>query len=118
MAVKRIVVNTATEDMEGAQLFYKDILGLEILMDMGWIRTYGNDNSMQVQMSFMTTGGSGTKVPDISIEVDDVDLVYQQLDKSGFEILYGPVNEPWGVRRFFVKDPFGKTVNILQHVVK
>lgn len=118
MAVKRIVVNTSTPDIETSRIFHHDILGLEILMDMGWIRTYGNDNSMQVQMSFMTTGGSGTVVPEISIEVDDVDRVYQQMNKSGFEILYGPVNEPWEVRRFFVKDPFGKTVNILQHIIK
>ena len=87
MAVKRIVVNTSTLDIETSRIFYHDILGLEILMDMGWIRTYGNDNSMQVQMSFMTTGGSGTVVPEISIEVDDVDRVYQQMNKSGFEIL-------------------------------
>ena len=30
-------------------------------------------------------------------------------------IEYGPVVEPWGVRRFFVRDPFGKLVNILTH---
>lgn len=29
--------------------------------------------------------------------------------------LYGPVNEPWGVRRFFVRDPFGKLGNVLAH---
>jgi hypothetical protein len=30
-------------------------------------------------------------------------------------IEYGPVSEPWGVRRFFVRDPLGKLVNILEH---
>ncbi|HYN27676.1 MAG TPA: glyoxalase, partial [Burkholderiales bacterium] len=24
-------------------------------------------------------------------------------------------SEPWGVRRFYVRDPFGKLINILQH---
>lgn len=28
------------------------------------------------------------------------------------------ITEPWGVRRFYVRDPFGKLVNILQHVPK
>jgi lactoylglutathione lyase len=28
---------------------------------------------------------------------------------------YGPVDEPWGVRRFFVRDPAGTLVNILMH---
>jgi len=118
MAVKRIVVNMYASDMEASRVFYQDILGLEVIMDMEWIRTYGNDNNMRVQMSFMTTGGSGADVPDISIEVEDVDLVYRQMEKAGFEILYGPANEPWGVRRFFVKDPYGKTVNILQHIAE
>jgi len=27
----------------------------------------------------------------------------------------GPAHEPWGVRRFFVRDPFGKLVNVLSH---
>ncbi|MGO8658503.1 glyoxalase, partial [Rhizobium ruizarguesonis] len=28
---------------------------------------------------------------------------------------YVPADEPWGVRRFYVRDPFGKVVNILVH---
>lgn len=28
---------------------------------------------------------------------------------------YGPADEPWGVRRFYVRDPFGKLVNVLAH---
>ena len=60
-------------------------------------------------------GGSGTAVPDVSIEVDDVDAVYRRATRAGFEIVYGIVTEPWGVRRFYVRDPFGKTINILSH---
>ena len=115
MAVRRIVVNTATENIQSAHHFYHDILGLEVLMDLTWIRTYGLGSSMQVQISIASEGGSGTPVPDISIEVDDVDDVYNQMVEAGFTVTYGPANEPWGVRRFYVKDPFGKTVNILSH---
>ena len=28
---------------------------------------------------------------------------------------YGPVTEPWGVRRFYVRDAFGRLHNILSH---
>ena len=111
------MVNTATEDIDAAQRFYGEILGLDILMDLTWIRTYGNDSTMQVQLSFATEGGSGTPVPDISIEVDDVDEIHQKMQEAGFSGVYGIVDEPWGVRRFYVKDPFGKTVNILSHVL-
>lgn len=115
MTVRRIVTNIALEDVAAARRFYHEVLGLDVLMDMGWIATYGPDNTMDVQISFMTEGGSGTPVPDISIEVDDVDAVLAAMEKAGFAIEYGPANEPWGVRRFYVRDPFGKLVNILQH---
>lgn len=35
--------------------------------------------------------------------------------KAKIRIEYGPTSEPWGVRRFFVRNPFGKLVNILVH---
>ncbi|TPI64341.1 glyoxalase, partial [Mesorhizobium sp. B3-1-3] len=73
MAVRRIVANIATRDIAAAKRFYHDVLGLNLLMDMGWIATYGSEERMQVQVSFMAEGGSGTPVPDLSIEVDDVD---------------------------------------------
>jgi catechol 2,3-dioxygenase-like lactoylglutathione lyase family enzyme len=113
--VKRIVSNVATSDVGQANAFYKDILGLEILMDLGWIRTYGSSAKMTIQLSVMSEGGSGTAVPDISIEVDDVEEALARARKAGIAIEYGPASEPWGVRRFYVRDPFGKLINILQH---
>ena len=115
MKVKRIVSNVATPDVDKAHAFYKEILGLDILMDLGWIRTYGSSAKMTVQVSVMSEGGSGTAVPDISIEVDDVEEALMKVRQAGIAIEYGPANEPWGVRRFYVRDPFGKLVNILQH---
>jgi catechol 2,3-dioxygenase-like lactoylglutathione lyase family enzyme len=115
MKVKRIVANVATGDIAAARRFYHDVLGLNVLMDHGWIATYGSAEEMTVQISFMSEGGSGTPVPDISIEVDDVDDALARMKKAGFKIEYGPADEPWGVRRFFVRDPFGRLVNILAH---
>ena len=115
MKVKRIVANVAAADPATARRFYRDILGLEVLMDMGWIATYGSGETMSVQMSFLAEGGSGAPVPDISIEVDDLDGVLARMKKAKVRIEYGPADEPWGVRRFFVRDPFGKLVNILTH---
>ena len=115
MKVKRIVSNVAASDVEKATAFYKDVLGLKVLMDLGWIRTYGSSAKMTIQVSVMSEGGSGTAVPEISIEVDDVEEALMRVRKAGIAIEYGPATEPWGVRRFFVRDPFGKLINILQH---
>lgn len=115
MTVRRIVANIGTPDAAAAKRFYQDVLGLGVLMDQGWIVTYGSDERMQVQISFMAQGCSGTPVPDLSIEVDDVDAALQGMKAAGFTIEYGPADEPWGVRRFYVRDPFGRLVNILSH---
>ncbi|VCU71864.1 Glyoxalase-like domain protein [Pigmentiphaga humi] len=116
MQVKRVVANVETPDPSRARTFYQDILGLELLMDHGWIQTYGSRAEMTVQLSFAAEGGSMTPVPDLSIEVDNVDEALQLMKDSGFSVEYGPVDEPWGVRRFYVRDPFGKLVNILAHI--
>lgn len=116
MKVLRIVTNIQTGDVAAARRFYHDILGLDLLMDLGWIVTYGSKTEMRVQVSFACEGGSGTPVPDLSIEVDDVAIALAKMREAGFRIEYGPADEPWGVRRFYVRDPFGKLVNILSHV--
>jgi len=115
MKVKRIVVNISTQDIAQAKRFYQDVLGLDLLMDHGWIQTFGSGTAMSVQVSVASEGGSGTRVPDLSIEVDDVDDAFERMKAAGFPIEYGPANEPWGVRRFYVRDPFGKLVNVLAH---
>jgi hypothetical protein len=45
---------------------------MNIVMDLGWIITFAADASMTPQISVAIEGGSGTTVPDLSIEVDDL----------------------------------------------
>jgi catechol 2,3-dioxygenase-like lactoylglutathione lyase family enzyme len=49
------------------------------------------------------------------VQVDDLDEALKRFTEAGIPIEYGPVEEPWGVRRFYVRDPFGKLINILSH---
>ncbi|MBB3228696.1 lactoylglutathione lyase [Luteibacter sp. Sphag1AF] len=116
MKVRRIVANVPTVDMDAVDAFYRGILDLDIVMDHGWIRTYGCSATMAVQISFASQGGSDTPVPDLSVEVDDLAEVQRRIETAGLAMGYGPVDEPWGVRRFYVRDPLGRLVNILQHV--
>ena len=115
MAVKRIVANVAAERIDAAKAFCGGALGMAVVMDLGWIMTFAAEDSAAPQISVATEGGSGTAVPDISIEVDDFAEVHRKMRAGGFHIDYGPITEPWGVRRFYVRDPFGRLVNILEH---
>lgn len=119
MKVKRIVSNLAVDspdEIANAGRFYGEALGLDLLMDHGWIATYGAPQEKSVQVSLASEGGSGTPVPELSIEVDDLDAALTAMERAGFAPEYGPVDEPWGVRRFFVRDPLGRLVNILTHL--
>lgn len=115
MTVLRVVTNIATDDTSAAVNFYQDLLGLKPIMDLGWIVTYSSGETMNTQLSIATEGGSGTQVPDISIEVDNVDDIYERANNAEMDIVYKITDEPWGARRFYVRDPFGKVVNVLQH---
>jgi catechol 2,3-dioxygenase-like lactoylglutathione lyase family enzyme len=83
LKIKRIVSNVETSDVGKANAFYHDILGLRLVMDHGWIRTYGSNSKMTVQVSFASEGGSGTLVPDLSIEVDDIETAFGEGQESG-----------------------------------
>lgn len=115
MSVKRIVTNITTEHVDQAKAFYSEILGLKVVMDQGWIQTFASEENAAPQLSIANGGGSGTPTPNISIEVDNFEEIYQRVVDKNLPIEYGPVLEPWGIRRFYVRDPFGQLINILTH---
>ncbi|EJJ27923.1 VOC family protein [Rhizobium sp. CF142] len=115
MTVLRIVPNIAAASIEEVRNFYSALFDLDIAMDHGWIVTLASDRRAITQIGIATEGGSGTAVPDISIEVDDLNEVHRRAVTGGHQIVYGPTDEPWGVRRFYIRDPTGKLLNILSH---
>lgn len=116
MAVKRIVANITSPDVRAGQSFYGDLLGMEVVMDHDWIITYAGEGEHRPQISIASKGGSGTHVPDLSIEVDNLDEILARVKAANIPLVYGPAEEAWGVRRFYIRDPFGKLVNIVQHL--
>ena len=115
MTVLRIVANVEARDPEAGRAFYSDLLGLDLVMDHGWILTFASGEQAPAQVSIASEGGSGTPVPQLSIEVDNVDEIHAKARRMGHEIVYDITDEPWGVRRFYVRDPFGTIANILTH---
>ena len=116
MIVKRIVPDIRSKDLDASRQFYVDVLGLEVAMDMGFIVTLVSPSNPNAQVSLMRDDDSATILPQISIEVADVDEVHSRAVSRGLDIVYPLTNEPWGVRRFFVTDPNGTVVNVLCHI--
>lgn len=115
MAVSRIVPNLPARDPAALAGFWQAVLGLDPVMDHGFIVTLAGDAPQSVQLSLASEGGSGTDLPALSVEVDDLNATLSRARAAGAAITYGPVAEPWGVRRFFMRDPEGNLVNILSH---
>ncbi|UXN66726.1 VOC family protein (plasmid) [Phyllobacterium sp. A18/5-2] len=116
MTVRRIVANIAVDTVPEARKFYCDLFGLEPVMDLGWIVTLASHETAVTQISILSEGGSGAPVPDISIEVDNVEEVYRRAKEMGCKVVHNLTDEPWGVRRFFIHDPAGNLLNVLSHL--
>jgi catechol 2,3-dioxygenase-like lactoylglutathione lyase family enzyme len=115
MSVRRVVPDFQAQDPAASGEFYAEILGLEVAMDLGWIVTYAAPGNPAAQISVMREDASASVQPDVSVEVDDVDAAHAAAQRMGCEFLHPLTDEPWGVRRFFVRDPSGKVLNILSH---
>lgn len=115
MGVRRVVPDLASTSLESAKAFYSEVLGLHPVMDHGWIVTLADPERPGVQVSLMTHDATAPVTPDVSIQVDDVDGCHAAAVQAGAEIIHPLTDEPWGVRRFFVRDPDGHVINVLSH---
>ncbi|GGM16681.1 VOC family protein [Nakamurella endophytica] len=115
MTVRRIVPDLTTASLADATAFYQDVLGLTVVMDEAWVATLADPQRPQAQLTLVTEDTTGPMNPEVSIEVTDVDAAYRKAVEAGAEIVYPVSDEEWGVRRFFVRDPDGHVVNVLQH---
>ena len=113
MAVTRIVANLIAEDPIGLARFYQEVFDLDLPHDMGWISFLTRDATQKIELHTASQGGSGTELPVISIGVDDLEATEAAVRAAGADIVYGPVSEPWGLRRFFFRDPAGNLVNVV-----
>jgi predicted enzyme related to lactoylglutathione lyase len=113
MAVTRIVANLTAPDPRGLARFYEQVFELDLPHDVGWIAFLTGDTTQKVELHTARQGGSGTELPIISIGVDDLDATEAAVRAAGAEIVYGPVSEDWGLRRFFFRDPAGNLVNVV-----
>ncbi|GAC1581628.1 MAG: VOC family protein [Sphingomicrobium sp.] len=115
MGVTRIVANLTAPDPIALAEFYQEAFGLKLSLDMGWISFLTNDCSQRIELHTASEGGSGTELPVISIGVDDFDTTEASVRAAGAELVYGPVKENWGLRRFFFRDPAGNLVNVVDN---
>lgn len=109
----RIVANLSAPDPIALAKFYEEVFELDLSLDMGWISFLTNESTQKIELHTASQGGSGTELPVISIGVDDLDATEASVRAAGAEIVYGPVKEDWGLRRFYFRDMAGNLVNVV-----
>ena len=114
--IRRVVPNIRGEHLAESRAFYEQVIGLELNMDLGWIATFVSPTNPTAQLSVISEDATAAAHPDVSVEVEDVDAVHAAAVASRLEIVHPLTDEPWGVRRFFVRDPNGAVVNVMTHL--
>lgn len=114
MGIRRVVPDIKTESFEASREFYGR-LGFEEVMNLGWVMALAAPDNPTAQLIFMDRDASAPVEPDMSIEVGDVDAAHEAMRATGAENVHPLTDEEWGVRRFFVRDPNGRVVNVVGH---
>ncbi len=108
-----------TDDPAGTIAFYRDVLGFRVAMDEDGLAMLASPDTPTTQLiiAWASPTAMDAEVRDVamSIEVGDVDAAHAAAVAAGLEIVRPPTDEPWGIRRFFVRDPSGRVINVAMH---
>jgi catechol 2,3-dioxygenase-like lactoylglutathione lyase family enzyme len=115
MELRRIVPNHNVDDATTGHEFYEDFLGLRKQFDLGWVTSFRSPTNPSIQVSLVSDDPTAPEPSAMSVAVADVDAAYTDALSRGYEIVHPLTREPWGVRRFFVRDPHGIVVNVVGH---
>jgi catechol 2,3-dioxygenase-like lactoylglutathione lyase family enzyme len=117
MSIRRVVPDITSDRLIESRAFYTGFLGFDIAMDMGWIVTFVSPTNPTAQVNVFQANRlpAGHQSANVTVEVADVDAVHERALSRGLQLVYPLTDEPWGVRRFFVRDPNGIVLNVMSH---
>jgi uncharacterized glyoxalase superfamily protein PhnB len=121
-------------DPEASLAFYRDALGFEVRLDVGyggmrWI-TVGPVDQPNTSIVLYPPGADPGTTEDerrtvaemmakgtyatIVLSTADVDSTFERLQATGAEVVQEPIDQPYGVRDCAFRDPAGNQVRINQ----
>jgi hypothetical protein len=92
-------ISPVRTSLEAAKGFCGDVLGLQPVMDHGWIITLADPERPGAQISLMTHDATAP-YPRCLVHVDDVDACHPAAAQAGAGIVCPLTVEPWGVHPF------------------
>ncbi len=105
------------EELDDAKRFYQEVFGLPVYFedDASAVFKFGDTlvNLLKtteavelIEPATVATAEAGARLQ-LTIEVDDVDAMCDELTRRGVQLLNGPMDRPWGVRTASFRDPGG-----------
>ena len=105
------------EDLDAAKKFYREGFGLPVAFEDDDSAVFRFKNTLinllkinaaseLIEPAAVAAPQSGAR-SQLTIEVDDVDAMCEELTSRGVKLLNGPVDRPWGVRTASFSDPAG-----------
>nr|WP_250647788.1 VOC family protein [Sessilibacter corallicola] len=100
--------------------FYVDFLGFNVIFEIDWYIQLQSPSLEPIQIAFVEKNHSSVpkgyqKTPQgvvVTVEVENVDVVYQRAQDLGLPVIVNLCNEQWGQRHFMLEDPNGLLVDI------
>ncbi len=111
------------KDIQASRDFYAKHFGLDVIFDSSWVVMLGDGAAGKIALGFMTpdhpTNPPGPEIFDgkgmiVTLQVEDAAKTHAALKHAGVEIFYGLHDEPWGQRRFALRDPAGVIVDVVE----
>ncbi len=115
MSILRVVPDITSQHLDESRDFYVGLLGFTVAMDLGWIVTFASPTHPTAQLTVMRHDASSSLVPQVTVQVSDVDAIHAEAVRRGVPVVYPLTDESWGVRRFFLRDPNGIVINVMCH---
>lgn len=122
---KRIgAITLFVDDLEAAKQFYRDVFGLPLTFEDKDSAVFDFGNTLinlltstaareLVEPASVAARDAGSRLQ-LTIEVDDVDAMCEELVTRGVTLLNGPIDRPWGIRTASFSDPGGHIWEIAQ----
>ncbi|MFV0338208.1 MAG: VOC family protein [Chthoniobacterales bacterium] len=117
MKIKEIAFSCyPVTDMQRARAFYEGILGLTVTMDSSEAGAHWVE--YDIGAGTLAIGAAEGMLPSqdgcsVALEVEDFGTAVEELEKSGVEFHFGPIETPV-CYMLFVRDPDGNSIGIHQ----
>ena len=103
------------KDFAAAKAYYTEKLLFNLAWEWDSPPTFGCVSLGKVEI-FFSQGGQGKPGTWLCIFLDDVDTYCERIKDLGAEVIYGPKDEPWGMREIHVRDPNGHVIRFGQGI--